>query len=294
MPKGLSHHSDEELAQLCSEGIDAAERLLLERHMQAIYGLPQRAFRADEEELSGFLLYAVDRIRERHTFSSFRIEAGVSFSTWFGVVIRNLYLDYLRRERRAPHSVPLAEELPTPAEANESQPQEPPLLQEMSIKCRTLFKLLLANSYSLTPDELRWLSKTSGHSLLQLTQRLAEIEEELADRSEQLETRQNQLATIHWWKCCYERQLQQLEAHCQGATPQDLPALQQKVYERLTRRREQHQRLLQELSGAAGQVTTPYHQLAKLLNQPEGTVGSHLTRCRKATAQHLQQRKAHP
>ena len=63
----FAHHTDETLATLCKDGIEAAERELLGRYMQAIYWLPNRIFGANEEELSGFLIYAVEKIRERDT-----------------------------------------------------------------------------------------------------------------------------------------------------------------------------------------------------------------------------------
>ena len=140
--EALASLSDEQLARLCAEGIEAAERTLMQRHMQAIYWLPRRAFGAPEEELSGFLLYALEKIRQRDILAKFDPERGARFATWFGVVIRRLYLDYLRAGAGEPHAVPLEEDaLSAPAEP--APDADDGLLARLQVQCRVLFKLLL-------------------------------------------------------------------------------------------------------------------------------------------------------
>lgn len=282
--------SDEALAARCAEGIDGAERELLRRHMQAIYWLPVRQFGADEDDKGDFLIFALEKLRERNSLAQFDVERGVRFTTWFGVVIRNLYLDYLRTQRHVPSLVELEEQevcaapaAPPPTAAEE---RADALLGRMSVKCRAFFKLLLANVFFLKPDEMRWIAETSGRSIVEVSTLLAELEEDLREADAQIEARRRQLDAVFWWKRLYERQLRDLERE------RELPANErrarlERTYARLERRRQQHERLLGELSGGAGLATTPYRRLAEVLAMKEGTLGSHITRCRQAIARLL-------
>ncbi|MFW5856557.1 MAG: RNA polymerase sigma factor [Planctomycetota bacterium] len=282
-----SRRSDEELAARTADGVDEAERELLRRHMQAIYWLPRRQFGADEEDLSDFLIYAVERIRERNTLARFDPDAGARFTTWFGVVIRNLYLDYLRRHKHDPELTELdAEGLADEPPPDRDTEQAERLLGRLSIKCRTLFKLLFANSTFLSPEELRWIAEAADRPLVEVARALGELEEELRELEAGIEERRRRLDAVCWWKRVYERQLHQLEREM-TRPPEERGALLDETHRKLIKRREQYERLVEELSGPAGTATTPYRRLAALLNMKEGTLGSHLTRCRQATARIL-------
>jgi RNA polymerase sigma factor (sigma-70 family) len=283
----LTDLSDEALAAKCAEGVDAAERELLGRHMQAIYWLPRRHFGASEDDLGEFLLYAVEKLRERDTLSRYDPEAGASFKTWFGVVIRNLYLDYLRRLPPETPTVPLEEELqpaPPPEEpANEDQARAEALLARLEIKCRALFKMLLANSFYLTGEEMRWIAEQGGRTVAETARLLAEIEEDLRGADAAIEERRRRLDAVYWWKRLHEQELAALERHGPGGRDAEM----ERVGERLRKRREQYARLVDELAGGGGLATTPYRRLAEILNMKEGTLGSHLTRCRQGAARLL-------
>lgn len=289
--------TDEELAGHCAEGVDEAERTLLRRYMPAIYGLPQQQFGAEEEDLSEFLIYAVEKVRERHLLGRYDPEAGASFRTWFGVVIRNLYFDFLRRHARDPALVAVGEEgmdllgaagaEPPSGAATPEVEAADRLLGRMELKCRALFKLLLANAFFLSPDELRWVAETSGRDTVEAARQLAELEEDLRETDVAIEERHRQLERVYWWQRTYERQLCELEQE-RGRPEAERQDLLEKTCQRLQRRREQHRRLVDELAGSAGVATAPYRRLAEILRMKEGTLGSHLSRCRQRLATQIQ------
>ncbi len=281
--EALASLSDEQLAELCAEGIEAAERTLMQRHMQAIYWLPRRAFGAPEEELSGFLLYALEKIRQRDILAKFDPERGTRFTTWFGVVIRRLYLDYLRAGTAEPNAVPLEEDaLSAPAEpepdANDG------LLARLQVQCRVLFKLLLCDTYYLTPEEVRWVAEKSGRSVLEVAAQIAQLEERLRQAETRLRERYDRLSVVYWWKNTHERQLQRLEKELDRPWREEQEAME-RTRQRLERRRTEYARLADELSGGAGIVTAPYRELARLLREKEGTLASQISRCRAAAEQ---------
>ncbi|MHC4870418.1 MAG: RNA polymerase sigma factor [Planctomycetota bacterium] len=276
--------SDEELAQKCRQNIDEAERALLDRYMQAVYWLPQRNFGAAEEDLSDFLIFAIEKIRKRHIFAKFDPESGTLFSTWFSVVTRNLYLDYLREHKYDPafyelNSEDLAAELAAEEGVDEQQRNAELLLEKMELKCRTLFKMLLVNCFFLEADEIRWIAEQSGRSIMGVVYLLSEAEEEVREQDVERENKRAKLAAVYWWKCFYERK------YLSFANKMNLPEEErdknvEKMFNMLQKKKEQHLRILEELKKSSAISTTPYKRIADILNMKEGTLGSHITRCR--------------
>lgn len=280
--------ADEELARRCGEGIEAAERELLRRHMQAIYWLPKRAFGADEEDLSDFLLFALEKIRARDILAKYDPDRGARFSTWLSVVLRRLYLDYLRALPEEPTTGELVEEAfaARPESAETARP--PSLLDRMQVRCRALFKLLLCDSFYLAPEEVRWIAETSGQEVLEVARRVAEMEEELREREAKIAQRYDRLATVYWWTTKQEKRLAAMERELVNAND-ETRGRYETVLERLRKRRAEYDRLQEELAGGAGLATVPYKDLAALLNLKEGTLASHISRCRGKAAEALLQ-----
>jgi len=290
-PRNLALLADEQLAALCGQGIEAAERELIRRQMQAIYWLPRRAFGAPEEELSGFLLYAIEKIRGRDILAKFDPDQGTRFRTWFGVVIRRLYLDDLRTQGHPPAAVELQEDGLAGADpSGAAEAPEDELLAAMQVQCRALFKLLLCNTCYLTPEEIRWVAQTSGASVLEAAEGVARLEERLRNAEVRLRERYDRLAVAHWWKTTYERQLQRLETELEHPWTEAHEGWE-KTRARLDRRRQEYERLVHDLSGGAGIATAPYRELAALLGLKEGTLASQISRCRARAAEWLLRRQ---
>ncbi len=278
----FSQHTDESLAALCKEGIEAAERELLGRYMQAIYWLPQRIFGAEEEDLSGFLIYAVEKIRERDTLAKYDQTKGARFSTWIGTVIRNLYLDYMRSQPSEPYNIEF-EESAFPTQSNRRDSERKSLLELMQLKCRVIFKLLLCDTFFLDSEEIKWIAQESEQSIIQTSENIARLEENLRQGEDKLKARYDKLSRAYYWKTTYEKRLHALEKNLENATEKEL--LEMKELERkLMKRQREYENILDELSGMGGIITAPYRELAKLLNISEGTLASNISRCRAAAA----------
>jgi RNA polymerase sigma factor (sigma-70 family) len=278
----FNQSSDEELAALCQKGIDLAEQALLRRHMQAIYWLPQRVFGAPEEELCDFLLFAVEKIRARETLARYDSAKGATFSTWFGVVIRRLYLDYRRSLQEELPVVELVENS-LPAPEPETGGNKSALLEAMEVRCRVLFKLLLGSAQSLSPEEREWMTQTSGRSVLELAAVIAEMEERLRDQETTLKERYDKLAAVFWWKTHYEKQVRRMEKTLARPWTEKNQELE-KSYDKLAQRQAAYERMVGELAGHAGLPTVPYREIAQALNLNEGTLASHISRCRTGAA----------
>lgn len=275
-------YSDEKLAGLCAKGIDVAERELLGRYMQPIYWLPRRLFGAPEEDLSGFLIFAIEKIRERDILGKFLRDKGVKFSTWMGVVIRNLYMDYLRTLPENLEGSELIEEsVAAPKERRERE--RPELLDMMQVRCKVLFKMLLCDTLYLEPEDIEWISSESGRGVAETASEIAKLEDRLRESETKLQERYDKLSRAYYWKSRYERQLLRLEkgAHRPHTTyNKDVDVLERK----LERRRKEYENVAEELSGSGGIVTAPYRELAALLNVSEGTLASNISRCRSGAA----------
>lgn len=285
----LSLVSDEELVAQCRQGIELAERELLGRYMQAIYWLPHRILGVPEEELSGFLLFAIEKIRERDTLAKYDVTRGASFSTWLGVIIRNLYIDYVRSQ---PDELPTQELIAEHhvTEAVQSRAVRTELLSKMQIKCRVIFKLLLCDTFQLNAEDLAWLSQESGRGLIDTAKEVAKLEERLRGDEVRIAERYDKLARAYYRKNFYARQIFELEK--QLATPnlstnKKLEKLR-RIYER---RQAEYDTLNFELSGIGGIVTAPYKELSRLLKTPEGTLASNISRCRSGAADLLRRIK---
>ena len=281
----FAQHSDEALAKLCAEGIEAAERELLGRYMQAIYWLPNRIFGADEEDLSGFLIYAIEKIRERDTLAKYDKKKGARFSTWIGTVIRNLYLDYIRSLPNEPFNIEF-EENAFPSQENRRKDERKSLLDLMQIKCRVMFKLLLCDTFFLDSDEISWIAEESGQSLIQTGENIARLEENLRSGEDKLKARYDKLSRAYYWKTAYEKKLHVMEKSKDTATESELKKFHE-LERKLLKRRREYENILEDLSGMGGIVTAPYRELAKLLNISEGTLASNISRCRSGAAELL-------
>jgi len=278
-PTPLDNLSDEELCHLCQAGNDAAERALLRRYMPAIYWLPRQMFGAEEEDLASFLLFALEKIRERDIIARFDAKRKTRFATWFGVVLQRLYLDFLRQRFRRclPTTIELCDAdaaAPLTAEADGgNQKKAEVFLAQMHVRCRALFKLLLCHTVSLTPDEIRWIAETSARSVLEVIKEIARLEERLRNAEAKVKAFYDKLASAWWWK-------QQCELRLRGCSGQMQGARKTEEKARLERYQRQYNRLKEDVARSARQVTAPYRELAQLLNMKEETLGSHISRCR--------------
>lgn len=285
---------DAALAARCATGDNEAERTLLARQMQAIYWLPRNAFGAPEECLADFLLYAVEKIRERDILSKYDPEKGAQFGTWFGVVIRRLYFDYLRAHPPAPPTVELFDNaIEAKTEPDPEAEADPALLEHMKVRCRVLFKLLLCNTMFLQAEEVQWIAQASGKGVVDVTREIAMLEADLREQDVALAERYDRLATAFYWKSTYEQRIASMERTREHPHTDADPALEE-VRGKLERRNREYLRLTHELSGMVGIATAPYRELASLLAMPEGTLASHLSRCRAAAAEYLLNRKHNP
>ncbi|MCX7935578.1 MAG: sigma-70 family RNA polymerase sigma factor, partial [Planctomycetota bacterium] len=276
-PAQLDNLTDEELCRLCQAGSDAAERVLLRRYMPAIYWLPRQMFGAAEEDLSAFLLFALEKIRERDIIAKFDTSRRSRFATWFGVVLQRLYLDFLRQESRSKPPPAgdrdlesMAARQPEAADKENAERAEA-LLAQMHVRCRALFKLLLCHTLALAPDEIRWIAATSAKSIWEVMAEIAQLEERLRNAEAEVNALYERLAAAWWWKQQCENR--RYAGGCRGkdAAAEDA---------RLERYRRQYRRLVAELTASARTVSAPYRELANLLKMNEGTLASHISRCR--------------
>ncbi|MDR0868032.1 MAG: hypothetical protein LBP75_06095 [Planctomycetota bacterium] len=276
--------TDEQLAAQCRDGIELAERELLGRYMPAIYWLPHRVLGVPEEELSGFLLFAIEKIRERDTLGKFEPARGAKFSTWLSMVIRNLYIDYLRAR---PNEIIVQGVEPQMLDerfaAPERRQRRAELLEKMQLKCRVTFKLLLCDSFQLSAEDLAWIAQESGRSLIDAAREIARMEERLQDEEKRIAARYDQLSRAYYRKSFYERQIKDLEKQAERPHT-DHNAKLEKLHRLAEKRQAEYDALSFELSGIGGIVTAPYKELATLLKTPEGTLASNISRCRSGAA----------
>jgi len=279
---------DEALCQEARSGLTkTAKRVLLERYLKKIYWFPKEIMGADEEFCADFLDYAVEHVKGRDVFARFDPSRHVRFSTYFGVVLRNLYFDWLRVKKpymRAVNIDSLDEaELPLAEAAAAVEEEEisdgaraEELIGKVGEPCKLLFKLLLLNNFYLREEEVRSLAEASGFDLAAVVKKLADSERECLEKSEKTKAHFDQLANVFWWKQLYEKKLSEREREG-GITADELEVIRAK-YEK---RKNQYEKMLRRLRKRSEVVTLSYKSMADILNIRTETCAARLTRCKK-------------
>lgn len=260
---------------------------LIREHFDIIYWFPKKAMGAEEEDCADFTIFAVEKIKLRKIFDKFEPARGVFFTTWLGVVLRNLYFDFLRVRRRKNDGVTLDENYELSVEGAESfKPSgwttKMIVFNDAEEGARVILKLLYLPPEFLNAGDVHWIAAESGKTVPEVMKQLAEIERIITEKHADLKEMRDKLAEAYWWKNHYE----QLYAHkisiCQDDTRKS-----DEIRRKMRARRKQYDKILSEFHSS--RVTLPYQHIAELLNISPSSVGMRISRSKDRLVKRLKQ-----
>jgi len=301
--------TDSELRQVvksCLEDNRAARVHFQNLFGEFIYNYPMKMFRFPNDRAADFYIYVFDNDRIFKRLASFEGRNGAHFRTYLGgFVLRDLFLEW-RRGRKEPETVSfetivaggdsgeggmtLQEVIADPTDSFETlvnnQDEAVPFkdfLASLDLEKRLMLKLLYLAEFNLSPQEIRWLCQKSGRTYKEAVTIIEKIRNGLRKKDEQFAALQDQLESIFGWILIYQKDLsgisETLKSVAEGSPKHiELSRQKEELERKLKWRYRQREQVLDKLGHF--RVTTPYKDIARLLNVPLGTVCSLVARIR--------------
>ena len=289
-----------DLVRACAAVDPIARHAFQERFGQDIYNFPVKIYGVPADRAVDFYVYVFERDRIFTRMRTFEGRNGIQFRTFLAYyVLRSLFLEW-QRGRRELDTVSLSDthlgggDGPTGAALVDCSTSigEPPD-EEVSAVWGTLapdeqldLKLLSLLEYQFTPADVRLLAEVSGRSLRDTMALLAEVEAGLRARDVKLTTLRDELDSVWGWIVLRRRELQEtderlrlLGSNQNSTTGRRLAERRGMLEQALAKRMRQREGLLEAIREF--KMTTPYKDIARLLNSPVGTVCSRIFRLRQ-------------
>jgi DNA-directed RNA polymerase specialized sigma24 family protein len=255
-----------------------------------------------------------DRIFTR--MRTFEGRNGIQFRTFLAYhVLRSLFLEWQRGNREldtvslSDHRVAggegFADPVPAPATTDEA-PAGSAADELVAAVWATLgpeeqldLKLLSLLEYQLTSEDVRLLARVSRRSLQDTTALLAEVEAGLRGRDVRLARLRDELDAVWGWIVLRRRELQEtneklrlMGSNHDSATARRLVERRHELEHALAKRLRQRAGLIEEIR--TFKMTTPYKDIARLLNSTVGTVCSRIFRLRQRLERRVKSLEAVP
>ncbi len=267
-----------------------------------IYNYPQKIFHLSKDKAADFYIYVFESDRLFRRLKGFEGRNQAQFKTYLGFyVLRDLFFEW-QRSQKEPETISLETKvkagdseaatledfIPDPGgnECLDGEGEDSPfkeVLAKLEPEKRTLLKLLHLAEFDLTPQEIRLLSQKAGRSYKEVLTIIEETRIALRGKDEQSAFLENQLDSIFGWILLYQKESAKLSAAlnslAQGSARHVQLCRQKEDLERkLEWRYRQRERMLTK--ARQFRVTTPYKDIARILNVPIGTICSLIARTR--------------
>ncbi len=290
----------------CAEGDGAARQQFQDEYGEDIYNFPVKIYNAPLEEAGDFYLYVFieDRIFVR--IKTFEGRNSIQFRTFLSYyVLKHLFLEW-RRTKKEIDTISLSTPLGDGKEggrvledilshddarevedlAGEEDRSSSALWEMLTAEERLDLKLLSLLECDLTPDEVRLLAHTSGRSIIDTLTLVTEIQDGLRRKDEKLTRLRDDLDSVWGWILLRQKELQEIgkkmllmETQGDHAGKAQVQAQQAEVERALAKRHRQKEKIAEEMR--TYKMTTPYKDIARLLNLTVGTVCSRIFRLRE-------------
>lgn len=312
MVKEVVHLMTQERADIrtflatCASGDSAAQRSFQEEYGGDIYNFPVKIYGVPLEEAGDFYVYVFDRDRIFSRLKTFEGRNSIQFKTFLSYyVLRHLFFEWQRSQKEI-HTVSiqtpvdssgeetrtLEDILPaqtaTDVDTEESQQTlaAKGILRALSPEEQLDLKLLSLLEYDLSPRDIRLLAKAAGRSIGETVALVAEVQEGLKRKDQKIARLRDELDSVWGWIQLRQKNLQQTDKKMRllsetmpTAERIAIAAEKAELEQALAKRYRQRERILQELR--MYKLTTPYKDIARLLNLTVGTVCSRIFRLRE-------------
>ncbi len=298
-----------EFLQACALGDTAARRQFQETYGETIYNFPVKICGAPLEEAGDYYLYVFDQDRIFLRLQTFAGRKHIQFRTFLSYyVLKHLFLDW-RRTRKEIDTISLQtplegssdedrtlEDLLPETIMRDSVSSDQPLvggataaLKALAPEDQLLLKLLSLVEYNLSSQEVGLLATISERTVHETLALLAEIHDNLRRKDEKVAHLCDAVDTVWGWIVRRQKELQEINQQlCYLSTvanvvdTKKLFAQKQALEHLLAKRFRQREQLVEELR--MYKLTTPYRDIARLLNSTTSAVYSRLFRLREQLA----------
>jgi RNA polymerase sigma factor (sigma-70 family) len=302
------------LVRACADGDGDARRAFQDRFADDIYNFPTKIYGVPADQAADYYLYAFEGDRIFTRLASFEGRNAIQLRTFLAYyVLKGLFLDWQRGRREldtvslestgpaggdAPLSERLAGEEP---EDDRALPDDgaATLWASLAPEERLDLKLLSLLECDLAPEDLRLLARLSRRPLRDTTALVAEVQDGLRRQDARLAGLQTALDSTWGWVVLRRRELQETDAKIRLLGTEHETHARSRLEDRrrqldlaVAMRTRQRDRLLEEIR--TFKVTTPYKDIARLLNAPVGTVCSRIFRLRQRLEQERTSKEARP
>ena len=278
-----------ELVRGCAAGDGAARRAFQDRFGEDVYNFPVKIYGVSAERAADFYVYVFEADRIFTRMRTFEGRNGIQFRTFLAYyVLRSLFLEWQRGSREL-DTVSLGDDEPAAGVAEPLPAADADVLaawEGLGPEERLDLKLLSLLEHPLAPDDVRLLARLSRRSLEETIAIVAEVEAGLRARDVELARLRDQLDSVWGWIVLRRRELQEngerlrLMGSNRGSTnAQRLEERRGELEAGLEKRMRQRERLLDEIRSF--KMTTPYKDIARMLNSSVGTVCSRIFRLRQ-------------
>lgn len=292
-----------EVIRACIAGDAESQHRFQEEYGEDIYNFPVKVCGLPLEKAADFYVYVFDKDRLFSRLKTFAGRNNIQFRTFLSYyVLRFLLFEWLRTEREINTTYLEDAQDDDMAEAVERETQEDHLtaqfLASLDPEERLDFKLLHLIEYDLEPEDLSLLVKTSGRSLVDTLTLITQVQEGLRRKDEWASRLRDKLDAVWGWILLQRQEVQDIDEKIRlfiaernsVIGPQQLLRQKEKLERNLARRFRQRERIMEEIHRL--KLTTPYKDIARLLNTTVGTAGSRISRLRARLAEKLQERQA--
>lgn len=304
-----------EFLHACASGDTDARRHFQEQYGEDIYNFPVKIYGTPLEEAGDYYLYVFDRDRIFLRLRTFAGHKNIQFRTFLSYyVLKHLFLEW-RRTCKEINTISLQTPLEDASDGNRTledlfpdtamsdginSDQLPPtgtsdLLNSLAPEERLLLKLLSLLEYNLSPEEVRLLATISGRSIHDVLTLLTEIHDNLKRKDEKIARLCDELDSVWGWIVLRQKELQAINTQlhflstvANSVDTEKLLAQKQALEQTLVKRFRQHERLVGELR--VYKLTTPYKDIARLLNSTTSAVCSRVFRLREQLARDFAKR----
>ena len=293
-----------DLVRRCLSGNREAVHKFQERYGELIYGYPTRVYGTAAEHAADFYVYAFDKERIFHRLRTFSGRAPRRAYV-LSYVLDHLAIDWQRAAREV-DTLPMDTindfadsqcSLSDSAAAGAPAPAGEPLRQALAAMTpakAVIIKLLYIEDYELAPSDIQYLAQASRRRVRDVLAAVAHLRATVREREASLKRIEDTLDAVQAWIQLYERRLQRANEELRGVNhssvnssryAQGLAQERADLERKIQRRQEQRRGLLDRAQRR--KITTPYKDIATLLNTSSGNVASQIARARRELVQRL-------
>lgn len=291
-----------DLIRACANGEQSARLRFQDEYGEDIYNFPLKIYGLPEETAGDFYVYVFEKDRIFSRIRTFKGKNNIQFRTFLSFyVLKHLFFEWQRNQKSidtVSWNTPVSngddagsvlEDIVSLISDQESISENSAVstfLQALSQEEQLDLKLLTLIECDLNPQEIRLLARIASRSLADTIALVAEVQSSLKRKDEKISRLCDELDSVWGWILLRQKALQEIDEKIllrrQYKTSLDIERLyaQKTALEHaLAKRQRQREKIIAEIRRY--KLTTPYKDMATLLNTTVGTVGSRISRIRE-------------